>query len=41
VADHHLVTVDDAKSAKEAWKALEDIYQSNSAARLQRTRHSL
>jgi hypothetical protein len=32
-----VVTVDDAKSAKEAWKALEDIYQSNSAAQLQRT----
>lgn len=38
VADHHLVTVDKAANAKEAWDALMDIYKSNTAAQLQRTR---
>lgn len=38
VADHHLVTVDKAANAKAAWDALMDIYKSNTAAQLQRTR---
>ena len=38
VADHLMVTVDRAASAKAAWAALQAVYQSKSVAQLQRTR---
>ena len=38
VADHLLVTVDKAASAREAWADLQAIFQSKSVAQMQRTR---